>query len=705
MTHRAWPGLYFARGTSSSASRDAVRAMLAASGRPAGQVAAACGKDWAVVVVGPPATEPTCGAAVVSIGKDVLALAGEVFLPSGWGRASDHSHLRAAACVVLQQLHARGVAALAEVDGAFCGAWFDATTDRWTLFNDRWGLVPLFWWSAGPRIIAAPRAGLVLAGSGVHCAVNPDGLADLVRTQNMLDDHTLYAGVRWLEPACGLEHRSNGPRLRVYWHFEQQPIERSSAAVVETLAAAERETLLRLSDCDGELMLGISGGLDSRLFLALCDELKRPPVCYTAGRGSSEDVRFGRMLARAAGTEHRALPLDESCLDWLGELVEATDGLHSAGHLLFSTPIVPHLAGTRGAVVLEGYLHGVLGGSDVPFDEDAGSGLPPHSHRWAREFLHSGGDVPEINGLLVPELAGESIDRWSARIDGAWAHAGTDSPLDRAEHVIINGRSGRNDVLAPAMLGREALVRQPACHSAMLAWYASTPAAIRRARRPYIDLLVTEFPRFARVPRADGCGALPLAGGMLWRNWCWQRDKLARWVQGRRDDVVARFGRGSMALRCWAADRLAASGALAVLGEPAARIRDYVRPEALARLIAVPRQPSAAVTLMGLLTAEWALRAGEHATKRAPAAFQELEFADLTYRGRRAASTRSGCSATEANRASAVGGPLCRRGRLGDHVLAGPLAPAVRRRWVRAPGRGRLARQSRVLRRHAAGLP
>ena len=630
MTHRAWPGLYFSRGTSEAHSREAVCAMLAASGRPAGQVAAACGDDWALAVVGPPATEATCGAAVVADHDDVLAFAGEAFLPSRWSPVGDDPHPRAVASVMLEQLRLCGPASLADVDGCFCGAWFDSVKHRWMLFNDRWGLVPLFWCSTGERLVAAPRGAIVLAGSGLPCQADPDGVADLIRTQNMLDDHTLFAGVHWLEPTAVLEHGSGTPRVRPYWRFAQQPAERPYEATLEELAAAERQTLARLSHCDGELMRGISGGLDARLFLALCDELNRPPTCYTAGRALSEDVRFGRMIAKAAGAEHQSLPLDEGCLDWLGELVEATDGLHSAGHLLFSTPIVPHLAGTRGAVLLEGYLHGVLGGSDVPFDEDAGSALPPHSHRWAREFLHSGGDVPEINGLLVPELATDSIDRWSARIDGAWAAASLDSPLDRAEHVIINGRSGRNDVLAPAMLGRDCLVRQPACHSAMLTWYASTPAAVRRARRPYIDLLAIEFPRLARLPRADGCGALPLAGGTLWRNWCWQRDKLVRWMQRRRDPVVARFGVGSTAVRCWAAHRLAERGAFEMLREPAARIRDCVRPEALARLMAAPENPSAAVTLMSLFTVEWALRAAEHAARRTPAAFQDIEFVHLT---------------------------------------------------------------------------
>lgn len=585
--------------------------MLNLAGTPGDNAIAVEGSSFAAIAVAPPGGHDRVGPGMHADGKGVLVWAGEMFLPAGWLDDSTSATPTDIAAIVRHKLLLDGPEILAEIDGSFCGAWFDAREQAWVVFNDRWGLIPVFWWSDGAGLIVSPKARITWQASGTALNVDERGVADLVRTQNMLDDHTLIAGVHWLEPASCLTWDGTQARRQRYWGFQHQPP--ASVAyddVLEQFVESSRATMARMTDTNTPILQGISGGLDSRMFLAVCHELGRVPACYTSGFAYSEDMRFGRRLARAAGASHEALPLDERWLaDQVARSIAETDGLHGAGHLVMSAPIAAHLERREGALLIEGYLHGVLGGSDLPADEDVPSNRPAHEHTWARDFLHSGGEPALIDGLLRPELACESRSRWAARVDDAFGRSRTADPLCRAEYAIISGRSGRNDVLVPAMFRRYATVRHPACDRTMVQWYAAAPAAMRRARKAYIDVLGKYYPRFARVPRADGCSGMPLSAGRWSREYHWKLEKLYSLWARLRYPAVRRWGRDSVAARAWAFEVLRRAGAFEPMLDPHARICEWVRPESLRDLWEVAsRDPRRSVPLFSLWTIESTIR-------------------------------------------------------------------------------------------------
>lgn len=290
-----------------------------------------------------------------------------------------------------------------------------------------------------------------------------------------------------------------------------------------------------------------------------------------------------------------------------------TDGLHGAGHLVLSAPIGDYLAQHSGAVHLEGYLHGVLGGSDLPADADIPANVPPHRHAWARDFLHGGGDPKQVGCLLREDLAAASLARWRTHVDDAFGRSPVDDPLYRAEYAIITGRSGRNDVLAPAMTRRHVLTRHLACDRRMVEWYAATPARLRRARQPYIDVLRRHFPAFARVPRADGCSGMPLSDGHWRREYAWQCEKLyVRWAWLRYANV-RRWGRDSMAARAWGFETCRQAGLFEPLLVRDARILEWIRPHALRSVFdAACCDPRQSVPILSLLTIETMVRELEY---------------------------------------------------------------------------------------------
>jgi hypothetical protein len=590
--------------------RATVEAMVTAAGST-DRIVAIEGNGFAVAAVSPPADEPSCGPAIHCDSRGVLIWAGEMFLPPSWVACQEPMPPRNIAAIVRQKLITCGPDILGEIDGSFCGAWFNGDNHTWTVFNDRWGLIPLFWWSNNDQLIVSPRARLTWQASETSLQIDPDGVTDLLRTQNMLDDHTLIAGVHWLEPARSLRFDGGRVRVRRYWDFQHRPQTPASYdAVIDSFVDASRATLARMSDCRAPLLEGMSGGLDSRMFLAVCHDLGRVPACYTSGFAYGEDMRFGRQLARAAGASHDALLLDaDTICENLRASIINTDGLHGASHLVLSSPIPSYLAGHSGAVLIEGYLHGVLGGSDLPADDDVPADRPAHQHSWALDFLHGGGTPEQINALLAENLAAESLARWQSHVDDSFRLAPIDDPLHRSEYTIITGRSGRNDVLVPSAFRRDVLARHPACDRRMIEWYATTPAPLRRARKVYIDVLAQRFTTFARVPRADSSSGMPLVQSRWLRELCWQRERLyTTWARCRHADV-RRYGRDALAARAWAFDACREGGLFDPLLAPDARVLEWLRPTALQVAWRTACQdPRRSVPLFSLLTAETMMR-------------------------------------------------------------------------------------------------
>lgn len=587
--------------------------MLTGLGVAGGEgVRAAAGTGWAAAVVPPSASEPTCGADVYHDGADVLLWAGEMVLPESAAPLSTRdTPARAISRWLLAGLRCNGIETAARLDGAFHGAWYDGRRRQWTVFNDRLGLLPLFWSAGENELVVGPRAWLTWQATGRPLEIDAYGVADLLRTQNMVDDRTLIRGVHWLKRRHALEWNSRaGATCRPVWDLDYaiQTFQTDDAAI-EGYLEAMRSSLRRCADTRGPLLLGISGGLDSRILLGLCAELGRVPACFTTGLLFGNDVRFGRQLARVAGAAHEWVPLDEGRLTrQLTTAIVETDGLLSAAHLAPAAAVRDYLRGHTGAVLLEGFFNGLIGGSTVPADDDVRGGHPPHQHRWAQGMLHAGGPMEQIDHLLEPRLAEQNRSRWAAHVDCAYHRAPYDDPLRKVEYVLAGARMGRIDTVGTALLRHDVLVRNPAADAALLHWHQHVPARLRRGRRLYPELIRRHFPRLARISRSEN-GGLPIAAGFWRREICWQREKLYRWWAGRRYPVLRRWGADGQAIRAWTFQTWRASGELDMLMAPDARILAWVRCEALRDLwTQATADPLQGGPLLGLATIEVMVR-------------------------------------------------------------------------------------------------
>jgi asparagine synthase (glutamine-hydrolysing) len=107
---------------------------------------------------------------------------------------------RPIAHVLLERLTTRGLDALAQFDGAFAIAWFDARQRRLHLIRDRFGIEPLFYAEAGAAVVFGSRLRDLRMLGILPGALDGQGLAEFLLYGYVPGEATLDRGARRMPP-------------------------------------------------------------------------------------------------------------------------------------------------------------------------------------------------------------------------------------------------------------------------------------------------------------------------------------------------------------------------------------------------------------------------------------------------------------------------------------------------------------------------
>ncbi len=216
--------------------------------------------------------------------------------------------------VIAHLYEEQGPQAVAQLDGMFALAVWDARDRSLLLARDRLGKKPLYYWSDARRFVFGSEIKALLA-AGVPAELDADGLPEYVAYGYVPTPHTLFRGIRKLEPASTLRVDAGGVgRPRPYWDLrfpearEVRPMGLDEAAerVRAALTAAIRKRLV----ADVPLGVLLSGGVDSSAIAALMTGLVpgrlKSFVVGFEGHEFYDERQHAERVARHLGTEHHA---------------------------------------------------------------------------------------------------------------------------------------------------------------------------------------------------------------------------------------------------------------------------------------------------------------------------------------------------------------------------------------------------------------
>lgn len=186
-------------------------------------------------------------------------------------------------------------------NGFFAGLIYEPTSQTVTIFRDRFGIKPLFYWDDGNKIVLASEAKAILALPFV--ITNPNlstMLGDLTFSFWSSREHSYFEGIECFPPSTVMHVTPSGTRTHQYWVVPDV----DQGYTTETVLVALMELLPDAVECwaHADVRVGsiLSGGLDSSLITALHSTHSpdgQVTDCFTLDYGTAtEDLRHSTLL-------------------------------------------------------------------------------------------------------------------------------------------------------------------------------------------------------------------------------------------------------------------------------------------------------------------------------------------------------------------------------------------------------------------------
>ena len=215
--------------------------------------------------------------------------------------------------VILRAYEAWGTGAFERLEGMFAIALWDSRGKELFLARDRTGKKPLTYWTDGRCLAFGSEVKALAAHGHVPLRVNDEGLPYLLAFGHPPSGETCYQQVRQVLPATWMRFSpdSREPSPRRYWSLPAEPAVEDRRPVRETatelrnlLAAAVSRRLIS----DVPLGAFLSGGLDSTAVVALmAARMDRPVKTFSIGfEGDSRynETSYARLAAEWLRTDH-----------------------------------------------------------------------------------------------------------------------------------------------------------------------------------------------------------------------------------------------------------------------------------------------------------------------------------------------------------------------------------------------------------------
>lgn len=360
--------------------------------------------------------------------------------------------------VLVQSLEERGVEATARASvGMFAYAAWDRQERALHLVRDRIGVKPLYWGEVGGAVAFASELSAIRKLPEFTGEIDRDALALYLRHGYVPAPHTIYRGIRKLEPGRALTFtRRDDDTLRrkerTYWSLaearargRETPFEGSDAEAVDRLEELLTRSVRSRTVADVPLGAFLSGGVDSTTVVALLQSvLDRPARTFTIGfrEDAYDEASHAHAVAEHLDTEHTELVLEAKEARAIIPELPHMHGEPFADPSQIPTFLVSRLARRDVTVSLSG---------------DGGDELFAGYNRYgrARELWSKVAAVPRplrrtAAGVFraVPDRVWDTVPGW---ISGALSRYGRQGPLSHK----LNRAAGLLECESPADLYRE----------------------------------------------------------------------------------------------------------------------------------------------------------------------------------------------------------------------------------------------------------
>jgi asparagine synthase (glutamine-hydrolysing) len=222
------------------------------------------------------------------------------------------------------------------LNGIFHGLLTDRTRSAVTLFNDRYGMHRLYYYESKEAFYFAGEAKAILAVRPELRVPSPQGLGEFAAFGCVLENRTIFQDVSVLPPGSSWVFR-NAAVERKNTYFDPHEWEQQSSLDPESyyqeLRGVLSGTLPSYFMGPERAGVAITGGLDTRVIMALSGSVPSSVPCYTFGGMFREcqDVQLGRRVATACQQTHQVITVGNDFLRQFPHYAERSIYLSEGG--------------------------------------------------------------------------------------------------------------------------------------------------------------------------------------------------------------------------------------------------------------------------------------------------------------------------------------------------------------------------------------
>lgn len=247
-------------------------------------------------------------------GDVVLVFAGEEYSKPGTGRRlNERGHTsKIDGPSYLVHAYEEDSTFPANLNGMFHGIVADRARGTTTLFNDRYGMHRLYYHESKECFYFAAEAKAIVAVRPELRSADPQGLGEFVACGCVLENRTLFRGIRVLPGAAAWVFR-NGSIERRITYFRPSEWEDQTPLDPEGYYREVRDAfsgnLRRYFNGHQRIGVALTGGLDTRAIMAWRKPDRNSLPCYTFGSmfRENQDVRVARRVSRVCEQSHETI--------------------------------------------------------------------------------------------------------------------------------------------------------------------------------------------------------------------------------------------------------------------------------------------------------------------------------------------------------------------------------------------------------------
>jgi asparagine synthase (glutamine-hydrolysing) len=359
----------------------------------------------------------------------------------------------------------RGPAGVAELDGMFALAIWDARRARLLLVRDRAGEKPLFYARLGDAVWFASEVQALLEHPHLPRDLDSVALDEYLTFGYVPEPRTMFSTISKVEAGTVVSFDAQGHGAMRYWVPELIPVEPMSTERAEQRLADHLQLAVR-KQLAADVPVGVftSGGLDSSLLATLAARARTPTELHTFtvgfGRADFDESAYANALAQRLGTRHLTVRVRDHDLHEAFDLVTHRVAEPIADPAILPTCLLAQAAREHVGVVLSGEgADELFGGYPTYLGHRAApayAALPATAKRAVRGIVNalptSTGKVP-LEFLLKRFVAHAELETLERHV--AWFGTGLDlgtGAEERHDPPWLQVVRGDPDPLRQAML-------------------------------------------------------------------------------------------------------------------------------------------------------------------------------------------------------------------------------------------------------------